>query len=93
LNAGNGALSILLNTTLRAPLQIVDVGVTKNVLWPPNHKLVDVNVDYNTTNSCLTSGGEAGANDVQTSLLFIIPVFNFTLKLGMTLGPGQYRER
>lgn len=52
LNAGDGTLSILLNTTPRAPLQIVDVSVSKNVLWPPNHKLVDVTVDYTTTNTC-----------------------------------------
>ena len=52
LNAGNGTLSILLNTTPRASLQIVDVTQSTNVLWPPNHKLVDVTVDYGTANSC-----------------------------------------
>ncbi|HEY3581721.1 MAG TPA: VCBS repeat-containing protein [Pyrinomonadaceae bacterium] len=52
LNAGNGTLSILLNTTPKAPLQIVDVLLSKDVLWPPNHKLMDVTVDYSTTNTC-----------------------------------------
>jgi hypothetical protein len=52
LTAGNGGLSILLNTTPKAPLQIVGVSVSKNVLWPPNHKLVNVAVDYGTTNTC-----------------------------------------
>src|ERR1043165_3046312 len=52
LNAGNGTLSILLNTAPRSSLQIVDVTQSTNVLWPPNHKLVDVTVDYGTANSC-----------------------------------------
>ena len=52
LNAGNGTLSILLNTTPKAPLQITDVLLSKDVLWPPNHKLTDMTVDYSTTNTC-----------------------------------------
>ena len=52
LNAGNGTLSVLLNTTPKAPLQITDVLLSNNVLWPPNHKLTDVTVDYGTTNTC-----------------------------------------
>jgi hypothetical protein len=52
LSTGNGALSILLNTTPKAPLQLVDVELSKNVLWPPNHKMVDVTVGYSTTNNC-----------------------------------------
>lgn len=52
LNAGNETLSVLLNTTPKAPLEIVDVSLSRDVLWPPNHKLIDVTVDYNTTNNC-----------------------------------------
>ena len=52
LNAGNGTLSILLNTTPQPPPQILNVAVSPNVLWPPNHKLVDVTVAYGTTSSC-----------------------------------------
>jgi hypothetical protein len=52
LTSGDGALSILLNTTPRPPLEIVDVEASPSVLWPPNHKLVDVTVDYSTTNNC-----------------------------------------
>ena len=52
LTAGNGALSILLNTTPKAPLQIAGVELSKNVLWPPNHKMVDVTVGHSTTNNC-----------------------------------------
>jgi FG-GAP-like repeat len=52
LTVGSGALSILLNTTPRPPLQIVGVEVSKNVLWPPNHKMVDVMVSYSTANNC-----------------------------------------
>jgi hypothetical protein len=52
LNAGDGSLSILLNRAPRPPLQIVDVELSKNVLWPPNRKLVDVSVNYKTINNC-----------------------------------------
>jgi hypothetical protein len=31
---------------------ISDVSATPNVLWPPNHKLVDVRVNYTATDSC-----------------------------------------
>jgi hypothetical protein len=52
LTAGDGGLSILLNTTTKAPLQIVDVELSTNVLSPPNHKMIDVTVNYGTTNDC-----------------------------------------
>jgi hypothetical protein len=52
LNAGDGSLSILLNTAPKPPLEIVGVELSRTVLWPPNHKLVDVTVDYNTINDC-----------------------------------------
>ena len=52
LTAGNGTLSIFLNTTPKPPLEIVDVALSTNVLWPPNHKMVDVTVEYSTTNNC-----------------------------------------
>jgi hypothetical protein len=54
LNAGDGTLSILLNTAPRPPssLEIVGVELSKSVLWPPNRKLVDVTVDYSTINNC-----------------------------------------
>jgi hypothetical protein len=34
------------------PPTITDVGVSKPVLWPPNHKMVDETVDYVAMNSC-----------------------------------------
>ena len=52
LTAGNGALSIFLNTTPKPPLEIADIALSRNVLWPPNHKMVDVTVDYSTANNC-----------------------------------------
>ena len=52
LTAGNGALAILLNSTPKPPLQIVGVELSRNVLWPANHKMVDVTVGYSTTNNC-----------------------------------------
>lgn len=52
LNGGNGTLSVLLNTTPKAPLEIVDVSLSRDILWPANHKLVDVTVNYGTTNDC-----------------------------------------
>lgn len=52
LTAGNGALSVLLNTTPKAPLDIVGVELSRNVLWPPNHQMVDVTVGYSVTNNC-----------------------------------------
>lgn len=52
LNAGDGSLSIMLNTAPRPPLQIVGVELSRSVLWPPNHKLVDITVDYSTINDC-----------------------------------------
>jgi hypothetical protein len=52
LTAGNGGLSIFLNQVPKPPLEIVDVQLSTNVLWPPNRKLVDVRVDYGTTNNC-----------------------------------------
>ncbi|HEX3252970.1 MAG TPA: VCBS repeat-containing protein [Pyrinomonadaceae bacterium] len=52
LTAGNGALAILLNSTPKPPLEIVGVELNRNVLWPANHKMVDVTVGYSTTNNC-----------------------------------------
>jgi hypothetical protein len=52
LTAGNGALSIFLNTVPKPPFDIVDVALSTDVLWPPNHKMVDVMVEYSTTNNC-----------------------------------------
>src|SRR6185369_13086981 len=52
LNAGDGSLSILLNTAPKPPLEIVGVELSRTVLWPPNHKLVGVGVDYSTINDC-----------------------------------------
>ena len=54
LNAGDGTLSILLNRAPKPPseIEIVDVELSRSVLWPPNHKLVDITVDYNTINNC-----------------------------------------
>ena len=52
LTAGNGAIAILLNSTPQSPLEIVGVELNTNVLWPPNHKLVDLTVGYSTTNNC-----------------------------------------
>ena len=52
LTAGDGALTILLNTTPKSPLEIVGVGLNRNVLWPANHEMTDVTVDYSTTNNC-----------------------------------------
>jgi hypothetical protein len=34
------------------PPTITDVSANPSVLWPPNHKLVDVTVDYNVTDNC-----------------------------------------
>ncbi|HEX5733922.1 MAG TPA: lamin tail domain-containing protein [Blastocatellia bacterium] len=36
----------------RLPLAITDVSVDKSVLWPPNHKMVNVTVNYATANNC-----------------------------------------
>jgi hypothetical protein len=52
LTAGNGALAVLLNTTPKAPLAIVGVELSRNVLWPPNHQMVEVTVGYSVTNNC-----------------------------------------
>jgi len=34
------------------PPEITNASVDKPVLWPPNHRLVDVTVDYNVTDNC-----------------------------------------
>jgi uncharacterized repeat protein (TIGR03803 family) len=34
------------------PPAISDVGVTPNVLWPPNHKMLEATVDYTATDDC-----------------------------------------
>lgn len=52
LTAGNGALAILLNSSPKPPLEVVGVELNRNVLWPANHKMVDVTVSYGTTNNC-----------------------------------------
>ena len=39
-------------TAFNPPPTITGVSVDKPVLWPPNHKLVDVTVDYNVTDNC-----------------------------------------
>jgi hypothetical protein len=49
---GNGEISVLLNTTPKPPLQIVGVEVSPQVLWPPNHRLVDVTVAYEEVSPC-----------------------------------------
>ena len=36
----------------RLPLAITNVSVNKSVLWPPNHKMVNVTVNYTTVNNC-----------------------------------------
>jgi uncharacterized protein len=36
----------------RLPLAITGASVNKPVLWPPNHKMVDVMVNYSTANNC-----------------------------------------
>ncbi|HET8677775.1 MAG TPA: lamin tail domain-containing protein [Blastocatellia bacterium] len=36
----------------RLPLAITNVSVDRSVLWPPNHKMVDVTVNYTTANNC-----------------------------------------
>ncbi|HJQ71636.1 MAG TPA: lamin tail domain-containing protein [Blastocatellia bacterium] len=36
----------------RLPLAVTNVSVSKSVLWPPNHKMVDVTVNYGTANNC-----------------------------------------
>ena len=36
----------------RLPLAITNVSVDKSVLWPPNHKMVNVTVKYTTVNNC-----------------------------------------
>ncbi len=36
----------------RLPLVVNNVSVSKSVLWPPNHKMVDVTVNYSTANNC-----------------------------------------
>jgi uncharacterized repeat protein (TIGR03803 family) len=36
------------------PPTLSDVAVTPNVLWPPNHKMVEVTLDYAATDSCGT---------------------------------------
>ena len=36
----------------RLPLAITNVSVDKSVLWPPNHKMVNVTVNYATANNC-----------------------------------------
>ncbi len=36
------------------PPSITGVSVDKPVLWPPNHKMVDVTVLYNSTDGCST---------------------------------------
>ena len=33
-------------------MEIVDVELSRSVLWPPNRKLVDVTVGYSTINNC-----------------------------------------
>jgi FG-GAP-like repeat len=52
LNADDRTLSILLNTTPKPPLEIVDVNLSRDVLWPANHKFVDVTVNYGTNDNC-----------------------------------------
>jgi hypothetical protein len=39
----------VVNTT---PPTISDVAVTPSVLWPPNHKMVEVTVNYTATDDC-----------------------------------------
>jgi uncharacterized repeat protein (TIGR01451 family) len=39
-------------TVLNPPPQVVDVSATPSVLWPPNHKFVDVAVGYTIIDNC-----------------------------------------
>jgi uncharacterized repeat protein (TIGR01451 family) len=39
-------------TASNPPPTITDASANPSVLWPPNHKLVDVTVDYNVTDNC-----------------------------------------
>jgi uncharacterized delta-60 repeat protein len=36
------------------PIQISDINATPKVLWPPNHKMVEVRLNYNVVTSCLS---------------------------------------
>ena len=52
LTADNETLTTLVNGSPNFRLDLVDLQPSTNVLWPPNHKMVDVTVSYSVTNSC-----------------------------------------
>jgi uncharacterized repeat protein (TIGR01451 family) len=50
-NSNNNSMTA--TTTASNPLPtITDASANPSVLWPPNHRLVDVTVDYNVTDNC-----------------------------------------
>jgi uncharacterized repeat protein (TIGR01451 family) len=48
----NNDSSTATTTASNPPPTITDASANPSVLWPPNHKLVDVTVDYNVTDNC-----------------------------------------
>jgi uncharacterized repeat protein (TIGR01451 family) len=48
----NNNSSTATTTASNPPPTITDASANPSVLWPPNHKLVDVTVDYNVTDNC-----------------------------------------
>ncbi|HWR57319.1 MAG TPA: LamG domain-containing protein [Thermodesulfovibrionales bacterium] len=47
-NQCTGTVTVIDNT----PPSITSLMADPNILWPPNHKMVNVTVDYNTTDNC-----------------------------------------
>jgi uncharacterized repeat protein (TIGR01451 family) len=50
-NPGNNSATAT-TTASNPPPTITDVSVDQPVLWPPNHRLADVTVNYNVTDNC-----------------------------------------
>jgi uncharacterized repeat protein (TIGR01451 family) len=50
-NLADNAVSLLVNATA-VPLAIGPVSVDRHILWPPNHKMTDVNVSYSVSGAC-----------------------------------------
>ena len=51
-DTSNNTTSPATTTASNPPPVITNVSVNKPVLWPPNHKLVDVTVNYKVTDNC-----------------------------------------
>jgi hypothetical protein len=50
--AGNTGSASVTYTVDNTPPTITGMSANPSVLWPPNHKMVDVTVNYNTTDNC-----------------------------------------